>query len=176
MKIFKYLAALFFVSALALTGCSAADADPPERSETRVPLTISPSAAPEPATPAPPPATLPPAPETTEPEPEPTEEKTSTIVYEITGDGGTAASVSWGTMNGASNGFGIEQAMDAPLPFRVEVPLDELGRFETNIFTLNAQDAGFGTSISCKISWKESGVVVAEQTSTGPYSVVMCSK
>lgn len=178
MKIFKYLVTLFFVSALALTGCASAEADPPERSESSAPLTVTPSAAPEPSTPKPPLVTPSPAPETTAPapEPEPTEtERTQTIVYEITGDGGTAAQVSWGTMNGL-NGYGIEQAIDAPLPFRVEVPLEELGRYESNIFTLNAQDAGFGTSISCKISWKESGVVLMEQTSTGPYSVVMCSK
>lgn len=164
MKLFKNLTVLLFATALALTGCATADADPPERSETRTPLTITP-AAPEPAAPAPAPT----------PTPEPAAQ-TQTIVYEITGDGGTASTVSWATMNGSSNGFGIEQATDAPLPFRVEVPLEELGMFETNIFTLNAQDGGAGTSISCKISWKESGVVVAEQTSTGPYSVVMCSK
>lgn len=174
MKLFKYLTVLLFATALALTGCSTPNTDPPEQepseSQTQQSTTAAPE--PEPAT-----TTAAPPPTTAAPEPEPTEEeKTQTIVYEVTGDGGVASTVSWATMNGSSNGFGIEQATDAPLPFRVEVPLEELGMFETNIFTLNAQDGGAGTSISCKISWKESGVVVAEQTSTGPYSVVMCSK
>lgn len=110
------------------------------------------------------------------PTPEPTEPpEPPTVVYEVNGDGGTALQVSWGTMNGL-NGFGIEQATEPTLPFRVEVPLEELGRYQNNIFTLSAQDNGAGSFISCKISWKSTGVVLAEQSSTGPYSLVMCSK
>ena len=179
MKIFKYLAALFFVSALALTGCASADADPPERSETRVPLTISPepeAKAPLPsAKPEPVKATPPPPPPAPEPTPTPTPEETlGVIVYEVTGDHATST-VTYATLNG-TNGYGMEQVGDTPLPFRVEVPLEAVGRYGTNIFSLNAMGDGTGTTLSCKISWLSSGEVLTEQTSTGPWSFVGCAK
>lgn len=183
----RNILALMLMLGLTLTvGCSSADAESasgttptasrpsPTASDTVTlqpkpkPVPVTTKAVPAPSTPAPPPpATMP------TPTPEPSEPPT--VVYEINGDGGTALQVSWGTMNGL-NGYGIEQAMEPALPFRVEVPLEELGRYQTNIFSLNAQDNGAGSFISCKISWKSTGVVLAEQTSTGPYSAVMCSK
>ena len=168
-------------------GCSSAESEPAASTKPSVretvrvetkpnPVPATPKADPATAVPRSPSPTPTPTPALTPtPTPSPVPSEPPTVVYEVNGDGGTALQVSWGTMNGL-NGFGIEQAMEPALPFRVEVPLEELGRYENNIFSVNAQDNGTGSFISCKISWKSTGVVLAEQTSTGPYSTVMCSK
>lgn len=95
----------------------------------------------------------------------------NSVVYEVTGDGSTAANITYMTMTGGN--MGTEQATAAPLPFTKEVPLEDGGMFDVSTYSLTAQADDSGTSISCKIT--VNGEVKAEQTSTGPYSVVSCT-
>lgn len=93
------------------------------------------------------------------------------VVYEVTSDSTLASSVTWSTMIGGN--MGQEQAVEAPLPFTTELALEKQGMFDFSSFTINAQAAADATTISCKIY--KNGEVIAENTSTGPYAVVMCS-
>jgi hypothetical protein len=94
----------------------------------------------------------------------------STLVYEVSGEGASASTVSYATVQGGQ--YGQEQATDAPLPWSKEFTVDN-GAFDFGVFSLTAQAAQGTTSISCRITLD--GEVVAEQTSTGEYSVVSCS-
>ncbi len=112
------------------------------------------------------------APEASEEIAEPEEgQDVVTVVYEVTSDAPTAGNVTY--LTASSSGTGQEQVTDAPLPFTetIEVPLE--GGFDYQAFSLVAQTAQGGTTISCKIT--VDGEVVAEQTSTGEFSVVSCS-
>ncbi|TFB85576.1 hypothetical protein E3O44_13350 [Cryobacterium algoricola] len=97
--------------------------------------------------------------------------KGNTVIYEVTSDAGTAGSIRYMTFN--SGGPGQEQTFDAPLPFTNEMTLEDGGLFSSSTFSLTAAASAEATTISCKIT--ANGEVIAEQTSTGAYSVVACS-
>lgn len=94
----------------------------------------------------------------------------STIVYEVTGDGGPAT-VSYMTAEGGN--ASQQQDTAAALPWSTTVTVPEAGSYDYQGFTLVAMAAGDATTITCRIT--VDGEVVAEQTSTGAYSIASCS-
>ncbi|MBN9209373.1 MAG: hypothetical protein J0H96_12005 [Microbacterium ginsengisoli] len=94
-----------------------------------------------------------------------------TVRYEVTSDA-TITNVSYLTIT--ANGSGQESATDAPAPFVKEITIPSSDTaFDYKGFTLVAQAGAGATTISCKITFD--GQVIAEQTSTGQYSVVTCN-
>lgn len=94
-----------------------------------------------------------------------------TVTYEVTSDAVTATSVTFTTMDDGE--MGQEQATEATLPLTKEVQIGKAGAFSLDSFGVSAQAGPDATTISCKIT--VDGEVVAEQTSTGPYAMVMCN-
>jgi len=92
------------------------------------------------------------------------------LTYEVTSDAAVISNVTY--MTATADGTGQEQAADTAAPFTKElnVPTDV---FKLAVFSLVAQATGDATTISCKITYE--GQVIAEQISTGAYSVVTCS-
>jgi len=94
-----------------------------------------------------------------------------TVRYEVTSDA-TITTVSYLTIT--ANGSGQESATDAPAPFVKEITIPSSDTaFDYKGFTLVAQAGAGATTISCKITFD--GQVIAEQTSSGQYSVVTCN-
>nr|WP_166792658.1 MmpS family transport accessory protein [Cryobacterium algoricola] len=89
----------------------------------------------------------------------------------MTSDAGTAGSIRYMTFNSGSPGQ--EQTFDAPLPFTNKMTLEDGGSFSSSTVSLTAAASAEATTIACKIT--ANGEVLAEQTSTGAYSVVACS-
>jgi hypothetical protein len=75
-------------------------------------------------------------------------------------------------MTATTEGSGQEQVTEIPGPFTKELEVPT-GLFDMAVFSLVAQASADATTISCKISYDAE--LVAEQTSTGAYSVVSCS-
>lgn len=92
------------------------------------------------------------------------------LTYEVTSDAAVITSVTY--MTATADGTGQEQATDTAAPFTKEQSVPT-GIFEMGVFSLVAQATGDATTISCKITYE--GEVIAEQTSTGAYSVVTCT-
>lgn len=92
------------------------------------------------------------------------------LTYEVTSDAAVISNVTY--MTATTDGSGQEQATDTAAPFTKEQTVPT-GMFEMGVFSLVAQASGDATTISCKITYE--GEVIAEQTSTGAYSVVTCS-
>ncbi|MGJ0204750.1 MmpS family transport accessory protein [Leucobacter sp. gxy201] len=114
-----------------------------------------------------------PEPAQTEETPAPAEqEKQSTVLYEVTSDAATASSITYMTLD--DGGTGQEMATDAAVPFSKEISVTQGGTFNPQMFTLSAMASQDATTITCKIT--HDGEVIAEQTSTGPLSMVTCSK
>ncbi len=93
-----------------------------------------------------------------------------TLTYEVTSDAGSALNVTYATFDDGS--YGQEIATDAKLPFVKKIEVSGDGAFSPQMFTLMAQGSMDASTITCKISLD--GEVLAEQTSTGPASVVTC--
>ena len=92
------------------------------------------------------------------------------LTYEVTSDAAVISNVTY--MTATADGSGQEQATDTASPFLKEQTV-ATDIFKMGIFSLVAQATGDATTISCKITYE--GEVIAEQTSTGAYSVVTCS-
>ena len=92
------------------------------------------------------------------------EAKSGTLKYEVTSDSDAVTTVTYATFDDGS--YGQEMATGAELPFVKELEV-------TQMFTLVAQASLDASTITCKISLD--GEVIAEQTSTGPASVVTCT-
>jgi len=92
------------------------------------------------------------------------------LTYEVSSDAAVITNVTY--MTATADGTGQEQASETAAPFSKElsVPTDV---FKMGIFSLVAQATGDATTISCRITYE--GEIIAEQTSTGAYSVVTCS-
>lgn len=92
------------------------------------------------------------------------EKKGKTVVYEVTGDAGSATSITFFT-----NGSNQSQDNGAAIPWSKEITLDD-GDF--TLLGVSAQSGGDG-EIGCKVT--VDGEVKAENTSNGAYAVVMCN-
>lgn len=105
------------------------------------------------------------------------EEATATepaeVVYEITGDGGSA-NVSYSSW--ADGEFGSQSANGAPLPWSQTETIEvaKNSTFDFTSLTLSATGNEATTTLTCKIT--VDGEVVSENTSTGAYALVMCSQ
>lgn len=147
---------------LFVTGCSSTE----DAAEGTASAEASATAAESPTSVPPPPPAAPVAPPSTSEAAQP-----QSVVYEVTGEGVVAGSV---TITSMVNGqISQEQATEAPLPFTKELPWKEPGSMSFDSYSIMAQSDGSGGAISCKITI--AGKVAAEQTSTGPYSVVSCT-
>lgn len=93
------------------------------------------------------------------------------LVYEVTSDAATVASVTYLTAD--SSGSSTQQDADVAAPWTTEFALDDSGMFDFSVFSLVAQADASATTVSCKITLD--GEIIAEQTSTGQYAVVTCS-
>lgn len=94
------------------------------------------------------------------------EQKTEhTVVYEVSGDAGTAQSITWST---ADNG-GTSQAADVAVPWTKEVKATGSWSF----FSLTASTPMAGGSLTCKIT--VDGNVVSENTASGQMAWANCS-
>lgn len=98
--------------------------------------------------------------------------KESTVVYEVSSDASTASSITYMTFD--DGGSGQEMATDAAVPFAKEISVTRGGTFNPQMFTLSAMASQDASTISCKITLD--GEVIAEQTSSGPFSMVSCMK
>jgi hypothetical protein len=116
------------------------------------------------------PANTTPASSSSTPTATPTKAADHTAVYEVTSDAATANNITYFTLTNGNSGQ--EQAQGAPLPWTKTITLAS-GFLSYNSMSLVAQATGDATTISCKITID--GVVKAEQTSTGAYSVVTCA-
>lgn len=87
---------------------------------------------------------------------------TGTVRYEVSGSG-KANTISFGA-NGSQSQRSAER-----LPWSIEQPAES----GFGAYSLMAQNSGDG-DITCRVTIN--GAVVAEQTSSGPYSVVTCSR
>lgn len=95
----------------------------------------------------------------------------STVVYEVTGDG-VPSTISYSTYDNGS--FGSSTATDATLPWSTTQTISNAGGvFDLNSLTVTAMGSAETTTLSCKIT--VNGEVVAEQTSTGAYAMVICT-
>lgn len=99
------------------------------------------------------------------------EAKSGTLKYEVTSDSDAVTTVTYATFDDGS--YGQEMATGAELPFVKELEVTRGGPFNPQMFTLVAQASLDASTITCKISLD--GEVIAEQTSTGPASVVTCA-
>lgn len=88
-----------------------------------------------------------------------------TLVYEVTGDSGTATNITY-----FGTGGNQSQETDATLPFRKEITADSKSDFV--IKGVTAQNGGDG-AITCKIT--VDGKVETENSSNGQYAVVSCN-
>lgn len=93
------------------------------------------------------------------------------IQYQVESDGSSISNISYATYNGGT--FGSESATEATSPFVKELDIEPGGAFDVTSFTLTAISSDDASTITCRIT--RDGEVVAEQTSTGPYSVVTCN-
>lgn len=99
----------------------------------------------------------------------PKENKEHTVVYEVTGDGEMAASITFK----AESGAGASERLDnQALPFTKEFKDTNDSEFDT-VYQLSPRQAEGGKSISCKITID--GDVLAEETSTDPMSPPVCT-
>ncbi|PZT93406.1 MAG: hypothetical protein DI630_27010 [Gordonia sp. (in: high G+C Gram-positive bacteria)] len=87
-----------------------------------------------------------------------------TVVYEVSGDAGSATSITFFT-----TGSNQSQDNGASLPWSKEITVDD-GDF--TFLGVTAQSGGDG-EITCKVT--VDGKVEAENTSNGAYAVVMCN-
>jgi hypothetical protein len=90
----------------------------------------------------------------------------TTVLYEVTSDQGIS-SVDYSTAN-----FGQEQDTSVHGNSWSRTVTDT-GDSGFSVWVLEAQNAGSGGKITCKIT--VNGTVVANQTSNGAYAVVMCT-
>lgn len=95
----------------------------------------------------------------------------STVVYEVTGDGG-ATSIAYSSYSNGS--FGTSTANDATLPWSVTENIGkDSGTFDIKSLTVTAMGDMNTTTMSCKIT--VDGKVVSEKTSTGAMALVICT-
>ncbi|QRY62697.1 hypothetical protein JVX90_00015 [Gordonia sp. PDNC005] len=92
-----------------------------------------------------------------------TPDEDGTVVYEVTGDSGSAGTITYFTEGGNQS-----QANGESLPWKSKA----LDKDKTTIKGVTAQNAGSG-DISCKII--VDGKVEVENTSSGSYAVVSCN-
>lgn len=96
----------------------------------------------------------------------------TTVVYEVTGDGG-ASTISYGTYDSGS--FSSASVTDPALPWSMTQTIAGGGSaFDLNTLNVNAMSGANSTTISCKIT--VNGEVVSEETSNGAFAMVMCMK
>ena len=93
-----------------------------------------------------------------------------TVTYEVKASGGGISNVTYFTV--ADGQSGIQQATDVGRTFSKTLNLPS-SMFDFQIFSLSGQGDENTNSISCTIT--VDGKVIANQTSTGAFSVVMCS-
>jgi hypothetical protein len=93
------------------------------------------------------------------------------VVYGVTSDAATAATISYFTFNNGQSGQ--ESANGAALPWTKELTLKQTGAFDFNSMTLTAMSGADATTITCTIT--VNGVVKSTQTSTGAYAMVTCN-
>ncbi|HLP22587.1 MAG TPA: MmpS family transport accessory protein [Microbacteriaceae bacterium] len=93
------------------------------------------------------------------------------IVYEVTGDGGSA-DITYSSMTGGN--WGSENANGSPLPFSKTLTPEAGDAWSTfSSFSLMAIGTADTTTLTCTIT--VDGKVVSTKTSTGAYTSVLCS-
>jgi uncharacterized membrane protein len=93
-----------------------------------------------------------------------------TVTYKVNASGGGISNVTYLTV--ADGQSGMQQATDVGKSFSKTLSLPS-SLFDFQIFSLSGQGDENTNSISCTIT--VDGKVIADQTSTGAFSVVMCS-